>query len=435
MFSKTSFGVISRIQRFDNGLASAADREFMHDHDYTSPMALSSRPEKFVLIVSILSALTAFGPLSIDMYLPAFPQIADDFGTSLSQVQLSLTTFFIGLAFGQLFYGPLMDRFGRKPPLAFGLTIYLISSLGCAIAPDIDTLILMRFFQALGSCAGMVGARAMVRDLFDERDSARVFSLLMLIMGIAPILAPLLGGYVSLQFGWHALFLIHAGLSSACIMAVIFLLPETRGANSNVRLSQSLSTYIRIFSNKKFIGFVLAGAFVQAGMFAYISGSPFVFIELFKIKPQHYGWYFGSNAFGLIFASQVNIRLLQKYRPEKILAKAFWILFTAGVALATSAYLQLSFYFLAIPIFIYISTLGITLPNTSAAAMAQERQRIGSASALLGTLQFALAAISSGIVSFLHNGTSLPMAGVIALCGAVSLAISLGIRIEKIPEK
>jgi DHA1 family bicyclomycin/chloramphenicol resistance-like MFS transporter len=397
-------------------------------------MSISSRPEKFALIVATLSGLIAFGPLSIDMYLPAFSQIALDFTTPLSTVQLSLTSFFVGLALGQLFYGPLMDRFGRKPPLYAGLTIYCAASMACAFAPNVETLIIMRFFQALGSCAGMVGSRAVVRDLFNERDSARVFSLLMLIMGIAPILAPLAGGYLAITFGWHSLFAILAALSMLCLASVIFLLPETRGANKSVQLSQALNIYLRIFRNKKFMGFVLAGSFVQAGMFAYIAGSPFVFMELFKIKPENYGWFFGANAFGLIFASQINIRLLQRYRPEIILSKAFWILFASSTAVFAAAYLELSFYFLAAPLFVYMSTLGITLPNTSAAALAQETQRIGSASALLGTCQFCLAAIASALVSYFHNSTSLPMAGVILFCGTTALMISLKMNIRKIKE-
>lgn len=394
-------------------------------------MPLASRPEKFVLTVFILGSLIAFGPLSIDMYLPALSNIAHDFGQTIETIQYSLTSFFIGLSIGQLFYGPLMDRFGRKPPLYVGLVIYCLASLGCALSKNIEMLVAMRFFQALGSCAGMVGSRAVVRDLFDERDSARVFSLLMLIMGVAPILAPLMGAYISINFGWPLLFVVCAVLSAVCLFCVIFFLPESRGANRSVVLKDSLTVYARIFCNKKFLGFVMAGALVQSGMFAYIADSPFVFIDIFKVKPENYGWIFGSNALGLIGAAQINVQLLKRFHPERILKFAFVILLISSSCMFAASYFNLGFYCLLVPLFVYMSTLGITFPNTTAAALAQEKTRIGSASALLGTLQFSMAALSSALVSIFHNGTSRPMTTIIATCGALALTVFLSIDKNK----
>jgi DHA1 family bicyclomycin/chloramphenicol resistance-like MFS transporter len=384
---------------------------------------MESKPAKFALFVGILGTLTAFGPLSIDMYLPAFPEIAKEFGAPIASIQLSLTSFFVGLATGQVLYGPLIDRFGRKPPVYLGLAIYVLASIACAFAPNTEMLIAARFAQALGACGGMVASRTIVRDLFNETESARVFSLLMLVMGVAPILAPLLGGYVTIAFGWRALFAILAVLSLLCLLGVYLLLPETRGPNPENKLSSALRNYIEIAKSRRFMGFAVAGGLAQAGMFAYITGSPFVFIEIFKIPAENYGWIFGSNAVGLIAASQINMRLLKKYHPEKILRASFVILALAGLALLSAAYLNLGFISLLLPLFLFIATLGLTLPNTTAAALSAEGRRAGSASAFLGTLQFTFAALSSMLVSTFDNGTSIPMAATIAGCGLLALAV------------
>ncbi len=380
-------------------------------------------PPKLGMLVFILATLTAFGPLSIDMYLPAFPQIASDFRTSISTVQLSLTSFFIGLALGQVFYGPVIDRYGRKPPVYFGLVVYGLASVLCALSPNAETLIFGRFLQALGGCAGMVVSRAIVRDLYEERDAARVFSLLMLVMGVAPILAPIVGGYITLHWGWHAVFGLLSVISLVCLLAVYAVLPETRGPNPSIKLSSALQTYASIAKSRRFMGYTISGALVQAGMFAYITGSPFVFIELFKIPAENYGWIFGSNAFGLIAASQINVRLLKKTSPETILKYSFGILALASVSLVLATVAGLGFWGLVVPLFIYISTLGITLPNTAAAALSAEGARAGSASAFLGTMQFTLAALSSAAVSGLDNGTAMPMSATMAICGLLALVM------------
>ncbi|RYZ55323.1 MAG: Bcr/CflA family multidrug efflux MFS transporter [Proteobacteria bacterium] len=384
---------------------------------------MEQKPAKFALLVGILGTLTAFGPLSIDMYLPAFPEIAKEFVAPIASIQLSLTSFFIGLATGQVLYGPLIDRFGRKPPVYLGLVIYVLASIACAFAPNTELLITARFAQALGACGGMVASRTIVRDLFNETESARVFSLLMLVMGVAPILAPLLGGYVTMAFGWRALFAILAILSLLCLLGVYLLLPETRGPNPENKLSSALKNYVEIAKSRRFMGFAIAGGLAQAGMFAYITGSPFVFIEIFKIPAEHYGWIFGSNAFGLIAASQINMRLLKKYHPEKIIRVSFVVLALSGLALLTSAYLNLGFIVLLLPLFLFVGTLGLTLPNTTAAALSAEGPRAGSASAFLGTLQFTFAAVSSMLVSTFDNGTAIPMAGTIAGCGFLALLV------------
>lgn len=390
----------------------------------TAIQAGSQKSKSLALLVVILASLTAFSPLSIDMYLPSFPRIAADFGVEVAKIELSLASFFIGLSFGQLLYGSATDRFGRKRPLYFGLSLYLIASLGCAFAPNVETLIILRLFQALGACGGIVIARAMVRDLFDHSESARVFSLLMLIMGVAPILAPLVGGYVAFFFGWRAIFGIVSIISAICFAAVFRFLPETREPNPNVKLSKTFGIYFSIFKDKKFLGFALAGGLAQAGMFAYITGSPFVFINLFGVPAEYFGWIFGSNALGLIALSQVNGRLVRFYNPTNILRVCLLMTAIFSLLLIISGTFNFGFWGVAIPIFLYVASLGMILPNATAGALAEQTENAGSASALIGTLQYGLAAIASSLVSYFNNGTPLAMTAIIGVCG-ISAFIAL----------
>lgn len=377
------------------------------------------------LLVVILASLTAYAPLSIDMYLPAFPQIAQTFGVEVTSVEISLATFFIGLAFGQLLYGSVTDRFGRKKPLYVGLTIYLVTSLLCSLSPNVEALIVLRFFQALGACGGIVIARASVRDMFDHSESARVFSLLLLVMGVAPILAPLFGGYITLFLGWRAIFVVVAACSAVSLFAVYRYLPETRQPDPTVRLSKTAKIYADILKNRKFLGFTLAGGFAQAGLFAYITGSPFVFIELFGVPSEHYGWIFGSNAVGLIFMSQVNGRLVRKFDPTIILRRALLMTAIFGAFLIVAGLFGFGFWGVAIAVFLYVASLGMIFPNSNAGALAADPERAGSASALLGSLQYAIAAVSSSVVSHFNNGTTVSMTVTIGVCGIAAFLAPL----------
>lgn len=378
---------------------------------------------RFNVVILILGALTAFGSLSIDMYLPSFPAIAKDMHTSLSSVQLSLASFFVGLAFGQIFYGPITDRYGRKKPLYVGLAIYTVASLVCAFTKSVEMLVLFRFLQALGACSGLVIARATVRDLFSQQDTAKVFSLLMLIMGVAPIVAPLVGGYVSAAFGWRAIFVLLALFSTLCLLAVIFILPETHRPDGRVRLQDSVKIYGKILRDRHYMGYALAAASAQAGMFAYVTGSSFVFIDLYGIPAENFGWIFGANALGLIFFSQVNGRLLLRFGYEQILRKSLIAIAFFSLVLGIAGLMGAGFWTIAITLFLFLATMGMVSPNSSAGAMATQKQSAGSGSALLGTLQFTAAASASALVSKLHDGTIMPMVGIISFCGILSLVI------------
>jgi DHA1 family bicyclomycin/chloramphenicol resistance-like MFS transporter len=270
----------------------------------------------------------------------------------------------------------------------------------------------------------MVIARSVVRDCFDEHNSARMYSFLMLVMGLAPITAPFIGGQLLLAFSWRAIFWLLGGFGLLCLVMVAFGLPETLPDERRLRagLGQALAVYGRLLADRRFVGYALSGGFVMAGMFAYISGSPFVFIELYGVAPEHYGWIFGANAFGLISASQINRWLLTRYRGEAILTTALAVYATVALLLALVAATGFGGLLGLLPLlFVCVASVGLVGPNTTAIAMAPHGQIAGSASALLGTLQFVVGAGAGALVGVLYNGTALPMAGIIALCGVAAL--------------
>jgi DHA1 family bicyclomycin/chloramphenicol resistance-like MFS transporter len=381
-------------------------------------------------IILILGALSAFGPLAIDFYLPGFPAIALAFGTDEKHVQLTLASYFLGLSIGQLAYGPVADRFGRRVPLLVGVGLFTLASLACAFAPTLEWLIAARFVQALGGCAGMVLSRAIVSDKCDAVQSAKVFSQLMLVMGLAPILAPMLGGLLVNLYGWQSIFLVLTAFSAVCSLAVALGLPESMpAAHPRHPLAGALGQYRRLLADRIFLGHALTGGIAIAGMFAYIAGSPFVFIKLYGVPPEHYGWLFGANAAGFILVAQVNARMLGKLGPALLLSRAVWVYLAAALVLLGIAGLHTqALWPLLIPLFICIASLGCIIPNASACAMNGQWARAGSASALLGCLQFSVAAGASALVGVLHDGSAVPMAMVISLCGifAVSAAVLTG---------
>jgi DHA1 family bicyclomycin/chloramphenicol resistance-like MFS transporter len=369
-------------------------------------------------MVFTLAAVIAIGPLSIDMHLPSLPAMQAHFGADAAATQLTLSAYFIGLALGQLIYGPITDRLGRKRPLLFGLGLYALVSLGCALAPSMDSLILLRFLQALGGCAGMVITRAMVRDCFPPQEMARILSTLVLIMGVAPILAPLLGAQIYLLWGWSAIFFLMSAFSLLCFAAIAWGIPETsRNRSDALSLAGILAGYVRLLGHRRFMGYALAGGVAQSGMFAYISASSFVFIEVYGLSPSHFGWLFGLNAFGLISAAQVNSFMLRRYRAERVLRMALTVNAACGIAMLLTAATGFGgFWGIVVPLFCGMSSLGFSFPNSTAGAMAPFGDRAGMAAALLGTLQFALASVSGAAVGVLFNSTALPMAAVMCTC-------------------
>lgn len=383
---------------------------------HASPEAGSSA---YYTLAIMLGSLAAMGPLAIDMYLPAFPTIARELGSTASAMESTAAAYFIGLALGQAIYGPISDRIGRLRPLYVGLVVFIVASIGCAMATTVPQLVALRTLQALGGCAEMVVARAMVRDYFQPRDSMRVLSLLILVMGVAPILAPLLGGQLLVALGWRAIFVALATYALICLIAARLILRESLPLERRRRdsLAEIARVYGRLLANRTFMAHVACGGLVMAGMFAYISGSPFVFIELFGVPPDRYGLFFGTNALGLITASQVNGRLAGRMAPHQIVARVLPVTALAGVALLVDVAAGIGgFAGLLVPLFLCVASVGFIVPNTVVMAMAPQGAMAGSASALLGTVQFALGAAAGGAVSLFNDGTAIPLGAIIATC-------------------
>ncbi len=375
---------------------------------------------RFPLWLLICASLTALAPLSIDMYLPSFPALAADLHTEIGQVQLTLGTFLVGLAIGQAFYGPISDRYGRKAPLYIGLTLYGAAAAGCALAGSVESLMLWRFLEALGGCTGLVVSRAVIRDRLEAKESARAFSSLMLVMGLAPILAPLIGGAILSALGWRAIFWVHCGAAVLILWFVHARMEESLDPAHRRTLHPGtvLRNYWELLRDREFLGYSLTAGCVQAGMFAYIAGSPFVLIELHGIDPSHYGFVFGANAFGLIAMSQINARLVRARSLDAVLGMALYAPLLAGLMLAVAALAGMAVLpVLLVGFFVFLAGMGCITPNASALALAHQSQRAGTASALMGTLQFGFGTLAGAAVSLWHDGTALPLAVVMALCG------------------
>lgn len=381
---------------------------------------------RYFRLALVLGALTAMGPLAIDTYLPALPTIAREMRTTTAMVQISLSVYFIGIALGQAVYGPLSDRLGRKPALYVGLTLFIAASIGCALSKQVEALIAFRFLQALGGCAPLVVPRAVVRDYFDQRGSVRMLSLLMLVMGLAPILAPLVGGQLMEYLGWRSIFWAHAAYGTVWLTAVAVELPESLAPERRRRepLVSIVGIYRRLLVDRAYMSHVLTGGLIFSGLLAYISGSAFVFIELFHVSPQRFGLYFGVNAIGIIAASQLNGWLATRTRPERILRVVLPVSLTASVLILLSAATGIGgFAGILVPLFAFIATHGFVMPNTTALAMAPHGRAAGSASALLGSVQFVLGSAAAGLVGAASNGTAVPLAAVLAGCGIGAFTI------------
>ena len=369
-------------------------------------------------LIILLGSLTAIAPMSIDMYLPAFTALEETFGTDIAAIQRTLSIFFIGLAVGQLFYGPLADRFGRRRPLLVGLAVYTVASAGCALAGSVGQLLLWRGVQALGGCAGVVMARAVVRDMFGPKEQARVLSSLMLVMGVAPILAPVLGGWVLTVAGWRTIFWILVAFGAATWIAVARALPDTAAATRATSLTARgvVDAFGRVAGNVRFRRFAGAGALAQCVLFAYISGAPFLFMSVLGLSPAGFSAMFAINSTGLILASQINRALLARDETSTVLNRALTVQGLAALTfVAIVLFVTPSLVGLAAPVLLLVLLLGFVLPNTTALALAPFDRDVGTASALLGSMQYGTSGLTTLAVSACFDGTLRPMAVSIAL--------------------
>ena len=298
---------------------------------------------KYIKLILILGSLTALGPFSIDMYLPGFAGIAKDLNTSVANVSLTLSSYFIGISAGQLLYGPLLDRFGRKKPLFWGLLVYILASLGCAFVTDIDIFIGLRFIQAVGSCAAAVASVSMVRDLFPVKDIPKVFSLLMLVVGLSPMLAPTIGGYITEDYGWHTVFFILMFMGIIILLASQMFLPNSYEPNLSISLKPKpiITNFISILKEPQFYTYAFTGAIAFSGLFTYVAASPILFMDIFKVDGKTYGWIFAFMSLSFIGASQLNSFLLRKFTSEQMIYGA----------LITQSFISISFLILRFGIY------------------------------------------------------------------------------------
>lgn len=379
-------------------------------------------------LILILGSLTALSPFSIDMYLSAFPIMAKAFDTTVAQVSLTLSSYFVGLASGQLFYGPLMDRFGRKRPLYAGLSIYIVTSFICGLAPNVESLIIIRFIQALGACSAGVGAFAMVRDLFDPKESAKVLSTLILILGVSPLLAPTIGGYLAIYFGWKSVFFALSGIAITLLFFVVRLLPESHAPDKSHVLHPIpiIKNYLSILREPQFYTYALAGAVGFSGLFVYLAASPTIFMEIFKVSEQAYGWIFALIAMGIVGSSQFNVPLLRTFSSEQIMTGALTMLLVTSVVFFICAYNGwYNVYSVVGTMFIYLSCIGLSNPNASALAMAPFGKKAGSAAALVGFLQMSCGALASVCVGILKAQQLFPIAAIFVATSTIALIILL----------
>ncbi|MDR9466619.1 Bcr/CflA family multidrug efflux MFS transporter [Marinospirillum sp.] len=375
-------------------------------------------------LIVLLAALVAFGPLSIDMYLPSLPLIAADLGAAQADIQLTISSFLIGLFIGMLFYGPLSDKLGRRPLLLGGITLYLLASIACFLAVSAEWLIAARFLQALGAAAASVLARAIVRDLFPLNEAARVLSLMHLVTMIATLIAPLVGGYLIMLTGWRALFVVLFVFAALVLLFSVWKIPETHHGSS--RGSSFLAVYKAyglILLQPVAVGYILCMSLTFAGMFAYITASPFIYIEYFGVAPQVYAWLFSLNIGGIILLVSLNARYVGRFGTQRLL----WL----GAALAAASGLLLLFAGVSgwggLPLIVvallgFVSVTGVLGANCMASLLSRFPEQAGAAAGIAVATQFGTGALASGLVSWLHDGTPLAMSLIIGLLGCGSLA-------------
>lgn len=379
--------------------------------------------------LGVLALLTAVAPLSIDMYLPAFPAMAAEFGTSASAVQFTLTSFMVGLASGQLIIGPLSDRFGRRPLMLAGTFVCILAGVACAVAPNIAALTAFRFLQGFSGAAGVVLSRAVVADRAHGAMAARAFSLMMIINGAAPVLAPLIGGSLMGVIGWRGAFWILAALAAAMFVGVVAVLPEThpKDRRHTGGVTAMLSDARSVLTNRGYLGYTLAFAFGFTVMFAYIAASPFVLQNVLGLSPLHYSFAFAANAAGIVIVNAVNARIVGRFGQRRLLHLGVGLLVLFSALLLVDAALGPVLWASLLLLWGAVASLGLVAANATSLALDQVRHAAGTGSAVLGALQFGLAAVVSPIVGLGGDHTALPMAGAMlasACIGAGALLLT-----------
>jgi MFS transporter, DHA1 family, multidrug resistance protein len=383
---------------------------------------MDQRKKMFVLFA--IGAMSTLGPFSIDMYLPGLPSISRDLRADIAHVNYTLTAYFLGFSLGQLLWGPLLDRFGRKKPVLFGLSLYVVSAIGCTLAPSITVLIGLRFFLALGSCVGMVGSSTMVRDLFKGNEVAKALSIMATIFGVAPVIAPSIGGAIIIAFGWRYVFFTLTLFAVVVIISIRSALNVAHGPDTGVslRLTDVARGYGRTLKTKQFAAYLLINAFSTGGLFTYITGSPFVFMNLFGFTAAQYGLIFGANGLAMIVGAQINRMLLKRVEPRRIIPVALTLQSANTATLAVlTVFGILPTYGVMAFVMIHILLIGLINPNAAALALMPFTRNVGTASACMGGIQMSSGILASWFLGILHNGTGIPMVAMMACCSLLAL--------------
>ncbi|WP_166434257.1 multidrug effflux MFS transporter [Vibrio viridaestus] len=382
----------------------------------------SSKSVNKLALVATFGILSAFAPFSTDMYLSSFPSIADSLNTSIANVQYSLSTYFIGLAFGQLLYAPIIERYGRKVPMLMGILLFALVSFMIMFSSNIETFVGFRLLQAIGGCAGMIVSRVIIQDLFSQRESASALSLMMMIQGIGPIAAPLLGAYIHKIWGWEAVFLFLAILGLLCFLVSIKTVPETLKEPVEINVKNIITPFYELFKRREFVIPLLSGSIALSTMFIFISGSPFVFMSIYGLSQEHYSWLFGCFALGMVFSGQFNNKMMKKHSPYRVYKSTLVFLLVMSLIVVLLGQTTNMWLFI-LPLFFCIATVPIIGANSTAMAMSVSGKFAGSASSIVGVVQFGFASLTSALVSGLSNGTSYPMTIGIAVVSLLAIGL------------
>jgi MFS transporter, DHA1 family, multidrug resistance protein len=380
------------------------------------------------LIIFILGALSTISPFAIDMYLPAFPEMAAGLNTTTARISLSLSSYFAGFAAAQLIYGPLLDRFGRKPPLYAGMILFVVASVACMVSRDVEWLIAWRFVQALGGCDPAVAAMAMVRDFFPARETAKIISLLILVLSASPFFAPSVGTFVAMNLGWKWVFIVLSAFVLFMLAVAAFVLPVGYEPDRKVRLRPLpvIGNYVEVLKEPQFLTYALAGSFAFSGLLVYVTSAPIVFMEVFHASTRQFSAIFAGLAFGFIGSNQVNILLLRKFSSDQIFRSAMMAVCPTGTLLLVGTICGwFGLWATLALLFVTLSALGLCAPNGSALALVPFDHNIGSASAMLGFLQLGVAGLASACIGIFDSRTLMPVALALTVTSWIALAILL----------
>jgi DHA1 family bicyclomycin/chloramphenicol resistance-like MFS transporter len=385
-------------------------------------MSSVARPRPDGRLILLLGALAACGPIATDMYLPSLPTIAQSFAVSAAAAQATLTSFMFGFSLGMLLYGPLSDTWGRRPVLLGGLALFTLASIGCAVAPSIDTLVAVRFLQAFGAGAASVLARAIARDAHSGADAARVLSMVAIVTAVGPLVAPLLGGQVLLLGGWRAVFVFLTLFGALCAALAFFRIPETwpREKRKSAAVLQSFAVYRHLLTDPVALGHMLCGGMAFASMFAYITATPFVYIDYFHVKPQNYGYFFGLNIAGIMLANYLNTHLVGRAGSLAIIKASSLVSCVASFAVALVCLTGWGgLWSIVAGLFFVVSMVGILSANCTTDLMHRYPHNAGAAAALFGAMQLVLGALASLAVGAFRDGTPMGMGATVAVTGAL----------------